>query len=188
MTDSRTMKQRMLAGDLYHAADPELSAERRRARLLLHRLNVTEYADLEARAAILRDLFPNAGPRLEVEPPFHCDYGEHIHTGEGVYFNFGCVVLDVCRVTIGDRVLFGPGVQLLPATHPLDAAERATGMEGGRPISIGDDCWFGGGAIVLPGVTIGARAVIGAGAVVTRDVPSDVVVAGNPAKIIRQLD
>src|SRR5687767_14907179 len=120
-----------------------------------------------------------------MQPPFYCDYGSNIHLGERVFFNFNCVVLDVCRVTIGDYTLFGPAVQILTATHPMDAALRRT-EESGKPIAIGSDVWVGAGALVLPGVTIGSRSVIGAGSVVTRDVPDDVLAAGNPCRVLRR--
>nr|WP_282446830.1 sugar O-acetyltransferase [Aromatoleum aromaticum] len=122
-----------------------------------------------------------------VQPPFFCDYGTNIFLGVKVFFNFNCVVLDVAPVTIGSNVLFGPSVQICTATHPISAAERRTGLESAKPITIGSDVWVGGGAIICPGVNIGDRAVIGAGSVVTRDIPSDVVAAGNPARIIRAL-
>ncbi|HMN11685.1 MAG TPA: sugar O-acetyltransferase, partial [Bellilinea sp.] len=122
-----------------------------------------------------------------VRGPFFCDYGKNITLGDGVYFNFNCVILDVCPVKIGSRSMFGPGVQILTALHPIDAEERATWVEYGSPITIGEDVWVGGGAIICPGVTVGNRSIIGAGAVVTKNVPDDVIVAGNPAKIIRRL-
>ena len=182
----RTEKQKMLAGELYVASDPVLVQERTRAKQLLHRLNVTEYLLTDAARQILTELLPHAGQNLYIEPPFHCDYGSNIRCGDNVYFNVQCVVLDVATITIGSNVLFGPGVQLYAATHPLDAVERRT-LELGRPITIGDDCWIGGGAVICPGVTIGAGCVIGAGAVVTKDVPAYSLAAGNPAKVIKSL-
>jgi len=122
-----------------------------------------------------------------MQPPFFCDYGSNIHLGEKVFFNFNCVVLDVCPVRIGSYTLFGPAVQILTATHPLDAAERRRGLEGATPIEIGADVWVGGGAIICPGVRIGAQAVIGAGSVVTRDVPERTIAAGNPCRVIRTI-
>ncbi|NML65026.1 sugar O-acetyltransferase [Hymenobacter sp. RP-2-7] len=181
-----TEAEKMLAGELYAAFDPALVAARTRAKRLLHRLNVTEYVVGEAARAILAELLPHAGENLWVEPPFHCDYGHNIYCGANVYFNVNCVVLDAARITIGANVLFGPGVQLYAATHPLDAPTRRT-LELARPISIGDDCWLGGGAIVCPGVSIGAGCVIGAGAVVTKDVPPYSLAVGNPARVIKSL-
>jgi maltose O-acetyltransferase len=167
---------------LYDPMQPELVEARQRARKLLARFNAT------AEEQLLRELLVRVGAEPFVEPPFFCDYGSNTSVGDRFYANTGCVFLDSAPVTIGDRVLFGPAVQLLAATHPLEAELRAQGLEYAEPISIGDDVWLGGGAIVLPGVTIGDRAVVGAGSVVTRDVPADVVVAGNPARVIRSLE
>lgn len=177
-----TEKEKMLAGELYVAADPQLTGERKRARQLLHRLNVTEYGDEAAYAAIRAELFPNGHPTLWVEPPFFCDYGYNIYAGAGVFMNFNCIILDVSPVRIGAGTMFGPAVQVLTATHPIDAAARAAGPEYSKPIAIGRDCWIGGGAIIQPGVTIGDRCIVGAGAVVTKDVPDDTIVVGNPAR------
>jgi maltose O-acetyltransferase len=181
-----TEEEKMLAGELYAAFEPALVAARTRAKRLLHRLNVTEYVVGDAARATLVELVPHAGENLWIEPPFHCDYGHHIYCGSNVYFNVNCVVLDCARVTIGSNVLFGPGVQLYAATHPLDAVVRRT-LEFAQPITIGDDCWFGGGAIVCPGVTIGEGCVIGAGAVVTKDVPAYSLAVGNPARVVKSL-
>ncbi len=178
----RTEKEKMLAGELYVAADPELTAERKRTRLLLHRFNVTDYGDEAAYAEIVAALFPNAHPTLAIEPPFFCDYGYNIYAEETVFMNFNCVVLDVSPVRIGARTMFGPAVQVLTATHPINAAERSAGPEYSKPITIGRDCWIGGGAIIQPGVNIGDRCIVGAGAVVTKDVPDDTIVVGNPAR------
>jgi len=166
----------MLAGELYNALDPELVEARRNARLLLARYNAT--GDREALTALFGRLADDA----IVEAPFHCDYGFNISVGMRFYANVDCVFLDCAPIEIGDHVLLGPGVHLYTATHPLDSAERRRGLELAKPIVVGDDVWLGGGAIVLPGVTIGARAVVGAGSVVTRDVPADDRVAGNPAR------
>ncbi|WP_046242930.1 sugar O-acetyltransferase [Hymenobacter terrenus] len=179
-------KEKMLAGELYAANDPVLVQERTRAKQLLHRLNVTEYLVTDAAREVLAELLPNAGQNLYIEPPFHCDYGSNIHCGDNVYFNVNCVVLDVAKVTIGSNVMFAPAVQLYAATHPLDAVVRRT-LELGRPITIGDDCWIGGGAIICPGVSIGAGCVIGAGAVVTKDIPPYSLAVGNPARVVKSL-
>lgn len=183
----RTEKQKMLAGEPYDARDSELSAGRRRARLLFKALNDTRDDQQEERARLVRELIPGAGRDVWIEPPFFCDYGTNITLGDRVFFNFNCVILDVAPVTIGSRVLFGPAAQVYAATHPLDAAERSSGLESGRPVWIGDDVWIGGGAIVCPGVRIGARTVVGAGSVVTRDLPEDVFAAGNPCRVVRNL-
>jgi maltose O-acetyltransferase len=176
----------MLAGEPYEALDPELVRRRTLARDLCWDFNATRETQRDERRALLTKLLASGGDTAWIQPPFFCDYGSNIRLGARVYFNFNCVVLDVCEVTIGDCVLFGPAVQIYTATHPLDAAERRR-KEFGKPVSIGADCWIGGGAIILPGVTIGARSVIGAGSVVTRDIPSDVVAAGNPCQVIRVL-
>ena len=183
----KTEKEKMLSGELYDALDKELSDERLRARLLIKALNETAEDQPEERERILKELMPNAGPGLWLQPPFYCDYGYNISTGEKVFFNFNCIVLDVMPVTIGDRTLMGPNVQLYTATHPLTVRERQTGLEYAKPITIGRDVWIGGGAIICPGVTIGDGSVIGAGSVVTRDIPPEVFAAGNPCRVIRNL-
>ena len=183
----RTEREKMLAGELYDPLDPELSAARARARDLCLALNATRETELEERRAILRQLLARGGETVWMQPPFFCDYGTHIELGERVFFNYNCVVLDVCRVRIGDFTLFGPGVQILTATHPLEAELRRT-QELGKPVDIGSDVWVGGGALILPGVRIGSRTVIGAGSVVTRDVPDGVLAAGNPCRVLRSLD
>jgi maltose O-acetyltransferase len=174
----------MLAGELYDPLDPELSAARERARDLCQALNATRERDTAERRRILIDLLGAGGDEVWMQPPFYCDYGANIALGKRVFFNFNCVVLDVCRVTIGDFTLFGPAVQIYTATHPLDPVLRRS-REFGKPVTIGSDVWVGGAAIILPGVTIGSRSVIGAGSVVTRDVPDDVFAAGNPCRVIR---
>ncbi len=182
----RSEREKMLAGEPYDPFDAELAAARRRARDLCRALNDTHDADEHERRRILEDLFAQGGAQVWMQPPFYCDYGTNIYLGQRVFFNFNCVILDVCEVRIGDFTLFGPSVQIYTATHPLDAAARRT-EEMGRPITLGSDVWVGGGAIICPGVTIGSRAVIGAGSVVTRDVPEGVVAAGNPCKVIRRI-
>jgi maltose O-acetyltransferase len=173
-----TARERMLAGELYDASDTELAAARGRARELLQRF------DLDRDAAVLGALFGRLGEGAVVEAPFHCDYGWNIALGERVYVNAFCVFLDCAPIEIGDRALLGPSVQLYTATHPLEASERRQGLEYARPIRIGADAWLGGGTIVLPGISVGEAAVVGAGSVVTHDVPSGVRVAGNPARKI----
>ncbi len=176
----------MLAGELYDPLDPQLCAERQRARGLCAMLNASREDQPAERARLLGEIF-GAETDAWVQPPFYCDYGTNISLGAKVFFNFNCVILDVAPVRIGSNVLFGPDVQIYTATHPLDAAERRRWLESARPITIGSDVWVGGGAILCPGVTIGDRTVIGAGSVVTRDLPSDVVAAGNPCRVLRSL-
>ena len=178
----------MLAGKLYDASDPILMHERQKTRALTHRLNVREYGNESAYKQIISTLLPNAAPGICIEPPFFCDYGYNIYTGDNVYFNFNCVLLDVMPIRIGSNVLFGPNVQIYTASHPMDALERRGGREFAKPVSIGDDCWIGGGVIISPGLTIGDRCVVGAGAVVTKDIPSDTIVVGNPAKPVVKPD
>jgi maltose O-acetyltransferase len=178
----KTEKEKMLAGELYIAADPSLTQERLNARALTNQLNVIHYGDQSVYRRILSELLPNAAADTYVEPPFFCDYGYNIYTGEKVYLNFNCVLLDVMPIRIGSNTVFGPNVQIYTATHPVDALERRKGPEFAKPITIGDDCWIGGGAIISPGVTIGDRCIVGAGSVVTKDVPADTIVVGNPAK------
>ena len=182
-----TQRERMLAGELYDPFDPELVTGRVRARDLCQALNATRESEQQERRRILCDLFGNGGNSVWMQPPFFCDYGTNIDLGERVFFNFNCVVLDVCHVRIGDYTLIGPAVQIYTPMHPLDARQRRQ-AEFGKPVDIGSDVWIGGGAIILPGVRIGSRAVIGAGSVVTRDVPDDVFAAGNPCRVIRQLE
>lgn len=176
----------MLAGELYDPLDAELAAARQRARDLCRELNASREEESQHRRRIVSELFGSGGESVWLEPPFYCDYGVHIDLGQRVFFNFNCIVLDVCRVSIGDFTLVGPAVQIYTASHPLDAQRRRT-HEFGRPVSIGSDVWIGGGAIICPGVTIGSQTVVGAGSVVTRDLPQGVFAAGNPCRIIREI-
>lgn len=180
-------KEKMLAGELYDPLDAELVQARERARNLCQDLNATREGDQELRRSILQQLVGRGGDSVWMQPPFWCDYGTNILLGERVFFNFNCIVLDVCEVTVGDFTLFGPAVQIYTATHPLNAALRRS-QESAKPIHIGSDVWIGGGAILCPGVTIGSKSVIGAGSVVTRDVPAGVFAAGNPCRVIREIE
>jgi maltose O-acetyltransferase len=180
-------KAKMLSGELYDPLDPQLSAERRRARLLFKAFNDTRDDQQEERARLIRELIPTAGQDVWIEPPFYCDYGSNITLGDKVFFNFNCVVLDVAPVRIGSYVLFGPAVQIYAATHPMSAVARRAGLESGKAVEVGDDVWIGGGAIICPGVRIGARSVIGAGSVVTGDIPEGVFAAGNPCRVVREV-
>lgn len=183
----RTEKQKMLAGELYDALDPELVSDRERARDLCQQLNSSRESEQELRRGILRQLLGQGGESVWMQPPFYCDYGGNIFLGERVYFNFNCVVLDVCDVRVGDYTLFGPAVQIYTGTHPLQATLRRQ-MEFGKPVTIGSDVWVGGGAIICPGVSIGDKSVIGAGSVVTRDIPAGVVAVGNPCRVLREVE
>ncbi|HEY3448892.1 MAG TPA: sugar O-acetyltransferase [Myxococcales bacterium] len=182
----RTELEKMLAGELYEPADPELVRRRERARDLCWALNATKESEQKERRSLLERLLGGGGDSAWIQPPFFCDYGSNLYLGQRVYFNFNCVVLDVCEVRIGEFTMFGPAVQIYTATHPLSAPKRRL-SEFAKPIEIGSDCWIGGGAVILPGVRIGNKAVIGAGSVVTRDVPSGVVAAGNPCRVIREI-
>ena len=181
-----TEKEKMLAGELYDPLVTELVEARKRARMLCQDLNASSEREQGARREILKRLFGQGGDTVWMQPPFYCDYGSNIHLGTRVFFNFNCVVLDVCAVRVGDFTLFGPAVQIYTATHPLEAELRRT-REFAKPVTIGSDVWVGGAAVICPGVTIGSRSVIGAGSVVTRDVPDDVFAAGNPCRVIRSL-
>lgn len=183
-----TEKEKMLAGEPYEAMTDELMAERNHARALLKKINIDQYDNPDARRETVGELLPNCPDDIYITPPFYCDYGYNIKAEEKVYMNFNCVFLDVCEIRIGARTLFAPNVQIYTAAHPISAKERAEEVEYGAPITIGKDCWIGGSAIVLPGVTIGDRVVVGAGSVVTKDVPSDCIVVGNPARIVKHLE
>ena len=176
----RTEKQKMLAGELYRVADPELQAELAATRAWLTRYNRADSA--EACRELLLERLGKVGTSVEVRPPFFCDYGFNIRLGDKVFLNYNCVILDVVDVVIGDATQIGPAVQIYTADHPHDPRQRKSGLEFGRRIEIGRDVWIGGGAIILPGITVGDCAVIGAGSVVTRDVPPGVTVSGNPAR------
>jgi maltose O-acetyltransferase len=181
-----TEKQKMLSGELYDPLDPQLVQERARCRELCKKFNDSPEDQPEVRRVILDELL--GGPcDAWIQPPFWCDYGTNISLGKKVFFNFNCVVLDVMEVKIGDNTLFGPAAQIYTATHPVGATERRSGVEFAKPVIIGSDVWVGGGAIICPGVSIGDRSIIGAGSVVTRDIPPDVIAGGNPCRVIRPL-
>jgi len=182
------MRERMLAGDLYVADDPVLTQENRRAMALMEAFNHTPAAAPEERRRLLIELLGGFGEASEIRPPLYCDYGYQTRVGARTFANFGLVVLDVGPVTIGDDVQIGPNVQLLTATHPLSPRLRREKWESAQPINIGDNVWLGGGVIVCPGVTIGGNTVVGAGSVVTRDLPANVVAVGSPARVIRTLE
>lgn len=182
----RSEKAKMLAGELYNPLDAELVQERERARDLCRELNLAREGDAEIRRRVLSQLFASGGDSVWMQPPFYCDYGSNIYLGKNVYFNFNCVVLDVCDVRIGNHVFFGPAVQIYTGTHPINPIQRRS-EEFGKPISVGNDVWIGGGAILCPGVTIGSKTVIGAGSVVTKDIPDGVVAVGNPCHVQRKL-
>lgn len=183
----KTEKEKMIQGEMYVPADPVLVQEREHARILTRKLNETVEIKYEERRLIVKELFGSTGDNIHIESSFRCDYGSNIHVGENFYANFDCVILDVCPVTIGKNCMLAPGVHIYTATHPLDPIERASGTEFGKPVIIGDNVWIGGRAVINPGVTIGHNAVIASGAVVTKDVPDNVVVGGNPAQVIKKI-
>ena len=186
--DNRSQRERMLAGDLYIADDPELTRESRRAAQLTKAFNDSSPSDPEARRRILAELLGSLGEGTEIRPPFYCDYGRHTHVGARTFVNFGLVALDVAPIRIGDDVQIGPYVQLLTPTHPLEPEPRRAKWEAAEPIAIGDNVWLGGGVIVCPGVTIGVDTVVGAGAVVTTDLPPGVLALGTTARVVRSLE
>jgi maltose O-acetyltransferase len=185
--DGRSQREKMEAGDLYIADDPELQAASRRAHRLAYRYEASYVEDRDAAHAILVELLGGVAPDAHVKPPIYVDYGRYITIGAGTFINYGLVALDVAAITIGRDVQIGPNVQLLTPTHPIDPAARRAKFEAAQPIVIEDNVWIGGGAIVLPGVTIGRNSVIGAGAVVSRSIPENTVAVGNPARVIRTL-
>ena len=177
-------KLKMLAGEWYDPADSELKKERQRARSLCRRLNQDAPDDLNR---LVGQLLGGRPERLVITPPFFCDYGYNIEAEEDVYFNANCVLLDVCRIRIGRGTMFGPGVHIYTVNHPMEAVLRRTGREIGKPVVVGKDVWVGGATVICPGISIGDEAVVGAGSVVTRDIPAGVFAAGNPCRVVRSL-
>ncbi|MGM0409520.1 MAG: sugar O-acetyltransferase [Bacillota bacterium] len=183
----KSEKEKMLAGKLYNSNDPELVKDRKRAKKLCTEFNKLEANNIEKRKIILKKLF-NTDNDCYIEPNFFCDYGYNIDIGENFYANHNCVILDVNKVKIGDNVFFGPAVQIYTASHPIKVKKRNSGNEFGFEVAIGDNVWIGGGAIINPGIKIGDNSVIASGSVVTKDFPKNVIVGGNPAKIIREIN
>lgn len=186
MTEFKTEKEKMIAGELYFANDPELVADRMFARSQSQIINQAESAEL--RSQLLKETFGRTGKKIYMEPVINFDYGYNIFVGENFYANFKCTFLDVSTIEIGDNCMFAPNVQLYTATHPLHPVKRNSGLEYAKPIKIGDNVWLGGGVIVTPGVTLGNNVVVGAGSVVTKSFPDNVVIAGNPARIIKTVE
>jgi len=184
----KTEKEKMLAGEIYNPADPELVRDREEARRKVLVYNQTLETEVEKRIQILKDLLGSTGGNIYMQPNIRFDYGYNTYVGENFYANFDCTFLDVCEIRIGDNCMLGPNVHIYTATHPINPFERNSGKEYGKPVNIGDNVWIGGGSIINPGVTIGDNVVIASGSVVTKDVPANVVVGGNPAKIIKQIE
>lgn len=182
-----TEKEKMLKGDAYIASDPELVKDRQQARILTRLYNQTIETDDYTKIEILRKLLGSTGENVYIEPSFKCDYGYNIHLGENFYANFDCIMLDVCEIKIGKNAMLAPNVQIYTAYHPIDPKLRISGIEYGSPVTIGDNVWIGGGAIINPGVNIGDNVVIGSGSVVTKDIPSNCVAVGNPCKVIKNI-
>lgn len=185
--DDKSEKHKMLTGELYRSSEVELVADRRRAQQMLARYNAFPDGDQDRRLSLLRDFMSAVGEGTVVMPIFTCDYGYNISLGRNIFINYHCIFLDCASISIGDDVQIGPTVQLYTARHPLEATIRRSGLESASPIRIGSDVWIGGGAVVLPGITIGDRSIVGAGSVVVHDVPPDCLVVGNPARIVRTL-
>jgi maltose O-acetyltransferase len=184
--DTRSQRERMLAGDWY-VPDDELAALSARAQQLSQRYAELGKTDLATAREVLGELLGSLGEHTVIRPPLYVDYGAHLREGARTFVNFGLVALDVAEITIGDDVQIGPNVQLLTPVHPVEPEPRRNKLEAAKPISIGDNVWLGGGVIVCPGVTIGENTVVGAGAVVPRDLPANVVAVGNPARVIREI-
>ena len=182
-----TEKERMLSGILYSANDSELKADSKKSRMLTRLFNNTTEEQKDYRVKLLKELFEKTGENIYIEPPFRCDYGSNISIGNNFYANFDCIILDVCKVEIGENVMFAPRVCVYTAAHPIDADIRNTGLEFGKSVKIGDNVWIGGNTVINPGVTIGNNVVIGSGSVVTKDIPDNVIAVGNPCRVLREI-
>lgn len=183
MTEKEMMQREML----YCAVDEELQSEMARGRKLLRLFNTATEEQIPYRTELLKELLNKTGEHVYIEPPFRCDYGSNIEVGENFYANYDCIMLDVCEIKIGANVMFGPRVSIYTAAHPIDADIRISGLEFGKKVSIGDNTWIGGSAVINPGVTIGKNVVIGAGSVVTKDIPDNVIAVGNPCRVLRNI-
>ncbi|MBW2960590.1 sugar O-acetyltransferase [Mesonia aestuariivivens] len=183
----KTEKEKMLTSEYFNPLDKQLSDDRLAARKLLHELNHNSPEEFQQQKEITRKLLPNSSKATFIQPPFYCDYGYNIKAGKGVFFNFNCTLLDLGSIEIGTKTMIGPNVQIYTAVHPKNAEKRATGIEKGNPIRIGKNVWIGGNTTICPGVTIGDNSIIGAGSVVTKDIAANVMAAGNPCRVIKEL-
>ncbi|ENM5791918.1 sugar O-acetyltransferase [Vibrio mimicus] len=183
-----TEREKMLSGEYYNPSDAELVKLRLEARLLTEKLNQTSVSCPDKRVEIIKSLLGSTGNSIHIESTFNCDYGLNIHVGENFYANFGCVILDVAEVRIGDNCFIAPQVGIYTATHPIDPIQRSSGLEFGKPIRIGNNCWIGGHATINPGVTLGDNVVVASGAVVTKSFGSNVVIGGNPARVLKAIE
>ena len=182
-----TEKEKMLSGKLYMASDAELRKEAKKCRKLIRLFNNSTEEEIDYRTSLLKDLFGKVGKNVFIEPTFRCDYGKNIYIGDNFFANYDCIILDVCKVEIGNNVMFGPRVSVYTAGHPIDAEVRITGLEFGKEIKIGDNVWIGGNTVINPGVKIGDNVVIGSGSVVTKDIEDNVIAAGNPCRVLRKI-
>lgn len=184
---SRTEKEKMLNNERYLNTDPELASDRKKNRKLVNQFNEVAKENPEASAAIIKQIFANTGGQIDIQPDFRCDYGYTVSVGENFFANYGCVFIDVGKITIGDNCMFGPGTHIYSVNHPLDPVERNQNYEFPKPVTIGDNVWIGGDAVIVPGVTIGNNVTIAAGAVVTKSFGDNVVIGGNPARVIKHI-
>ena len=182
-----TERELMLAGKLHHFDDDEINSLGKKAELLTEKYNATSVNDESIREEILRELIGRIEGRCVIKPPFRCDYGKFIEIGDGTFINYDCIILDACKVKIGQHVLIGPRTCIYSASHPIDSSVRISGYNISKPVTIGDNVWLGGNVVVNPGVTIGECSIIGSGSVVTKNIPSNVIAAGNPCKVLREI-
>ena len=184
----KTQREKMTDGEIFMTGDPELMEDKKNARTLAARYNATTEEEPELRLAILKELFGSCDDQIFIKPPFKCDYGYNIHLGKKFFANFDCIMLDCAPIYIGDHCYMGPKTCIYAVNHPMTARERATGAAKGSSVHIGNNVWFGGNCVVLPGVHIGDNVVVGAGSVVVKDIPDNALVVGNPARVVRYID
>lgn len=182
-----TEYEKMLAGELYYVDDEFIQQEHKKAVRLFEKYNKTSQKRCKKREKLIKALFCKTGRKFNIEPPFFCDFGTNVEIGENFFANYGCIILDGAKVKIGDNCLLGPNVGIYSASHPTDQTTRIKNLGLAYPVTIGNNCWLGGGVVVCPGVTLGNNVVVGAGSVVTKNFGDNVVIAGNPAKVIRNL-